>query len=91
MDDGELGGSACSHDDDLLSRHRESVVLARDGEVDDYRRVDVLRVRDVVDEVLSFGEAEFSGGKFSFEDRLGAIDGCGVGISCHVEVLHESR
>ena len=75
----------------MFLRHCKRIELAGDGEVQDLWWVDVLGMCDLVDQRLSFGEAEFSCGKFSFEDRLGAIDGFGVGISCHVEVLHESR
>jgi len=55
------------------------------------RWVDVLGMCDLVDERLGFGEAEFSGGELSLQDRFGSVDGFGVGISCHGEALHESR
>lgn len=59
--------------------------------MEDVGWVDVLGMCDLVDQRLSFGEAEFSGGELSLQDRFGSVDGFGVGISCHGEALHESR
>jgi hypothetical protein len=59
--------------------------------VDNLGWVDVLGMRYAVNEVLSFLEAEFSSGKFLFEDCLGPIDDFGLRISCHGEALLGSR
>ena len=59
--------------------------------MEDLGWVDVLGMCDLVDERLGFGEVEFSGGELSFQDRLGSVDGFGLGVSCHVGVLHGAR
>jgi hypothetical protein len=91
VDDGELGWPASSHDDQSFTWRGECVVLARDREVEDLGWVDVLSMRDAVNEVLGLLESEFSGGKFLLEECLSAIDEFSVGISCHGGELLGSR